>query len=154
QAGDHAACQGALAGEQGAAGGGLVPAMRAANVERLAGDHREVVAAGVHHGVGVVDPGHGLGVGVNVGGRDVGVRADQVAEVGDVAARDLAQVALADLLGVAADAALGPAEGDVDDGTFPRHPGGQGADLVEGDVGVVTDAALAWATDLVVQHAV
>src|SRR5207248_9562498 len=35
---------------------GLVAALRAADVERLAGDDGQVVAAGVHHGIGVVDP--------------------------------------------------------------------------------------------------
>ena len=48
-------------------------------------------------------------------------------------------------LGVADDAALGSAEGDVDDGALPGHPGGEGADFVEGDVGGVADAAFAGA---------
>ena len=48
-------------------------------------------------------------------------------------------------LGVADDAALGAAEGDVDDGALPGHPGGEGADFVEGDVGGVADAAFAGA---------
>ena len=43
------------------------------------------------------------------------------------------------------DAALGSAEGDVDDGALPGHPGGEGADFVERDVGAVADAALAGA---------
>ena len=38
-------------------------------------------------------------------------------------------------------AALGSAEGDVDDGALPGHPGGERADFVERDVGSVTDAA-------------
>ncbi len=40
------------------------------------------------------------------------------------------------------DAALGPAEGDVDQRGLPRHQRRQGADLVEVDRGVVADAAL------------
>src|SRR5205823_3946905 len=121
---------------------------------RLAGHHRQVVAAGVQHRVGVVDPGHGAGVGVDVRGRDVHVGADVVAQVGDVAAGDAAQHRLAQLLGVAGHAPLGAAEGDVGDGALPGHPGGQGAHLVEGDVGVVADAALARPADVAVQDAV
>ena len=45
------------------------------------------------------------------------------------------------LLGVADDAALGAAEGNVDDSALPGHPAGQGAHFVEGDVGRVADAA-------------
>src|SRR5713226_3533658 len=56
--------------------------------------------------------------------------------------------------GVDDDAALGAAEWDVDDGAFPRHPHREGFDLVQGDVGVVADAALRWPPVDVVLHAI
>ncbi len=40
------------------------------------------------------------------------------------------------------DAALGAAKRDVDDRALPGHPHRQRLDFVEGDVGVVADAAL------------
>ena len=87
------------------------------------------------HGVGVHDPGHGLLVGAHVGGGDVFFGADKLDEFGGVAAGHAFELALGTFLGVADDAALGSAEGDVDDGALPGHPGGEGADFVEGDVG-------------------
>ena len=44
---------------------------------------------------------------------------------------------------IADDAALGAAEGDVDHGAFPGHPGGQRAHFVERDIGRKADAAFA-----------
>jgi hypothetical protein len=43
---------------------------------------------------------------------------------------------------IADDATFPAAEGDVGDGALPSHPGGEGGDLVERDVGVIADAAL------------
>ena len=57
------------------------------------------------------------------------------------------------LVRIANDAALGAAEGDIDDGALPGHPAGQGADFIEGDVGRVADAALARAASDGVLHA-
>src|SRR5258708_19715518 len=56
--------------------------------------------------------------------------------------------------GVDDDAALGAAERDVDDGAFPRHPHREGFDLVQGDVGVVADAAFSRPPVDVVLHAI
>src|SRR5262249_10537541 len=92
--------------------------------------------------------------GVDVGSGDVGVWSDQVAQVGDVATGDLAQVRLGKLARVAADTPLGAAEGDVDDGALPGHPGGQGPDLIQGDVGVIADAPLARSAHVAVQDAI
>ena len=50
------------------------------------------------------------------------------------------ELALGHGLRITDDSALGSAEGDVDDGALPGHPGGEGADLVKGDVGGVADA--------------
>ena len=94
------------------------------------------------------------GVGVHVGGGDVALRADEERDLGGVAAGQALQLGLRHLLGVADHAALGAAEGDVDHGALPGHPHGQGAHLVQGDVGVVADAALGRAAADVVLHAV
>ena len=94
------------------------------------------------HGVGVHDPRHGLLVGVHVGSGNIFFRSDEFDEFRGVAASHALEFALRHFLGVADDAALGSAEGDVDDGALPGHPAGEGADFVEGDVGGVADAAL------------
>ena len=124
-----------------AAAGGLNAAARAADVERLAGDHAGDGLAHVH-GVGVHDPGHGLLVGVHVGRGNVLLRSDEVDDLRGVAAGHALQFALAHCFGIADDAALGAAEGNVDDGALPGHPTGQGAHFVERDVGRVANAAL------------
>ena len=58
------------------------------------------------------------------------------------------------MCGIADDAALGAAEGDVDDRALPGHPGGQRAHFVERDVGRVADAALGRAARDGVLHAI
>src|SRR5262249_12875159 len=103
---------------------------------------------------GVVDPGHRVRIGVNVRGGDVGVRADQVTEIGNEAARELAQLAGAELLRIASDAALGPAERNINDRAFPGQPGSESADFVERHIRVIANAALARPAHLAVQHAV
>ena len=64
------------------------------------------------------------------------------------------QLALRQLLGVDDDAALAAAIGDAHDGALPGHPHREGLDLVEGDVLVVADAALGWASAEVVLDAI
>ncbi len=76
------------------------------------------------------------------GAGDVFFGPEEFDELGGVAAGHAFEFALRHLLGVADDAALGSSEGDVDDGALPGHPGGEGADFIEGDVGRVADAAL------------
>ncbi len=102
----------------------------------------------VHH------PGHHLGVGVDVRRRDVARRAEDLLDLGHERAGDLLELGLRELRGVAVDAALGAAEGDVRDGGLPGHERGEGADLVDVDFGVVADAALVWAAGAVVLDAV
>src|SRR6202789_3324537 len=139
--GDHVEVFEGLVGDDGdAAAGGLATASRAAERDGLAGDDGGDGLAHVH-GVAVHDPGHGLLVGVHVGRGDVFFRADELDERGSVAAGHALELALGHVLWVADDAALGSAEGDVDDGALPGHPGGEGADFVERDVGRVADAA-------------
>ncbi len=104
------------------------------------------------HGVGIHDPGHGLLIGVDVGRGNILLRPDEVDDLRRVAARHALQFALAHRLGVADDAALGAAEGNVDHGALPGHPTGQRAHFVQRDVGRVADAALARAAGNVVLH--
>ena len=68
--------EGIASGKHHSAAGGLPTAQASANLDGLAGNHsRHRIAFG--HAVGIHDPGHGLGVGVDIGGRNVGLRADQ-----------------------------------------------------------------------------
>jgi len=127
-----------------AAASGLLASARAAEVDGFAGDDGVDGLAHVH-GVGVHDPGHGLFVGAHVGGGDIFFRSDEFDEFGGVAAGHALEFALGHFFGVADDATLGSAEGDVDDGALPGHPGGEGADFVERDVGGVADAAFSGA---------
>ena len=57
---------------------------------------------------------------------------------------------LAEVVGIADDAAFPAAERDVDDGAFPGHPHGQGADRIDGLLGMETDPALAGTAGVVV----
>ena len=80
--------------------------------------------------------------------------ADDDADVGGEAAGQALQLALAEPLGVDRHAALAAAVGDAHHGALPGHPHGQGADLVEGHVLVVAQAALGGPAAEVVLHAV
>jgi len=151
---DHSAAQGCLRGKQQAPGRCLAPPPRPADVDRLAGDDGKVVRALVHHVVGVVHPGHRLCVRVDVGCRDVGVRAEVVPEVGDVAPRDSTELYGGSLLGSAGDSAFGPTERHIDHGGLPGHPRGERAHLVGRHVGVVAEPPFAWAAHLTVKDAV
>jgi hypothetical protein len=135
---------GLVADDGDAAASCLFASAGAAEIDRLAGDDGVDGLAHVH-GVGVHDPGHGLLVGAHVGGGDVFFGSDELHEFGGVAAGHAFELALGHFLWIADDAALGSAKGDVDDGALPGHPGGEGADFVEGDIGRVADAALGWA---------
>ena len=136
---------GFIADDGDAAASGFFAAARAAEVDGLAGDDGVDCLAHVH-GVGVHDPGHGLLVGAHVGGRNIFFGADEFDELGGVAASHSLELSLRHFLWVADDAAFGSAEGDVDDGALPGHPGSEGADFVESHVRRVTDAALGGAS--------
>src|SRR5208282_1709950 len=70
-----------------ATSGGFGAAARSAQVERLAGDNRGAGLAFVH-GVGVHDPRHGLRIRIYVRGGNIALGADDVHDLGGVAARD------------------------------------------------------------------
>ncbi len=106
------------------------------------------------HRVGVHDPGHDLGIGVHVGGGNVAVRADHARDFGGIAAGQALQLRRRQLPRIDDHAALGAAEGDIDDRALPGHPHRQRAHLVERDVGVEADAALGRAAIDVVLDAV
>jgi len=91
------------------------------------------------HRYRVHDPGHHLGVGAHVRCRNVFFRAEEDGDLGRVSAREVLELALRKLHGVACDGSLRTAVGQADRRAFPGHQHGQGLDEVEGDVGVVAD---------------
>src|ERR1035438_6545303 len=106
-----------------------VPA-RAAQCHGLAGDHGGDRVAGMHR-ISIHDPRHDFVISVDVGCGHVALGAQELHDLGSVAASEFFQLAQREQIGIADDAAPGAAEGDVDDGALPRHPGGQGAHLVQ-----------------------
>ena len=70
-----------------------------------------------------------------------------------VAARHAFQFALRHALGIADDAALGAAVGEIDGGRLPGHPGGEGFHFIECDAGVIAQPALGRTARHVVLHA-
>ena len=144
---------GLVADDHDATAGGLAASARATHAQRLAGDHRGYGLAHVH-GVGVHHPGHGLLVGVDVGSGNVFLGADELDQLGGVAAGHALQLAARHVLGIANDAALGAAEGDVDDRALPGHPARQGANFVERHIGRIAHAAFGRAAGDGVLHAV
>ena len=142
-----------VADDHHAAAGGLAASARAAHVQRLAGDDGGHGLAHVH-GVGVHHPRHHLLVGVDVGSGHVFLRADELDELGGVAAGHALQFAARHVLGIADDAALGAAEGNVHHRALPGHPAGQRAHFVERDVGRIANAALGRAARDGVLHAI
>ena len=132
---------------------GFEAAERTARQRRLASDHSwRGMTRG--HAVGVHDPRHGLRVGVHIGRGDVLVGADQRRDLVGIAAGETFQFIPRQVLGIAANAALGAAEGYVHQRALPRHPRRQGRYFVEGDVGVIADSTFARSADVAVLHAV
>src|SRR5690606_37331927 len=86
----------------------LHAAKAAANADGLTGDHPRRCNADIH-GVGVHHPGHGLGIGVDVGGGDVVHGANDQADFADVTTGDALEFALRVLSGVNSDAPFGTA---------------------------------------------
>ena len=109
---------------------------------RLAGDRaREVVALG--HRQRVHQPGHHATVGVDVRGGHVAVGSEQGADLERVPAGQPLELVEGERRRVAPNAALGPSEGQVEDRGLERHRAGERLHLVDVDVGVEADAALA-----------
>ena len=92
-------------------------------------------------------------MGHDVGGRHVLQGADQLGDLAHPAAADLLLLAVGELAGIADHAALAAAQGDVDHGRLPGHPGGQGPHGVDGLMGVEADAALRGAAGVAVLDA-
>src|SRR5713226_3163983 len=136
-----------------AAGRRLVPAERSSDHQRLARDHARDGEA-FRHRDRVHDPGHRLAVRVHVRRGDVLLRADDDRDLGRIPAGHALELVLRHLLRIADHAALRAAVWDAHDRALPRHPAGEGADLVEGDVPVVPDPALEGADRVVVLDAV
>ncbi len=135
-----------------AAGGGIAAPGRTAQRQRLAGDHAEFVVA-LHEGELVHHPGHDLRGGVDVGGRHVLLQAEDAPHLADISPAQALQFTQRQRLGVADDAALAAAQGDIHHGALPGHPGRQGADGVDRLAAVEADAALVGAAGVVVLDA-
>jgi len=128
-----------------AAPGRLDPALDAARVQWFAGDAGAGVdVGGVHAGILIDDPGHFTLAGAHVGGGHVLRRVDQVAldQLIGKAAGDLFQLVFVILARVDAQAALGAAEGRLDQRAFVGHQRCQRLDLVLVHRERIADAAL------------
>ncbi len=113
---------------------------RAAQLDGLARNDRGREPVGgairVHH------PGHDLGVGAHVGCRDVAVGAQHVLDALGEAPGQSLELRSRQGCGIHGDAALGPAEGHVDQCRLPGHQRGQRSHLVEIGAGVEAHPSL------------
>src|SRR5262249_6645391 len=134
-----------------AAAGGLAPADTTAQLDRFARDDFRTGVADVH-AVGVVDPGHGLFVGAQVGRHDILAWANDAEYLFREAAGPSVQVAARQYGGIAGDAALGAAKGQVHDAALPGHPHGQGGHFAQVDAGMEAQATLGGAAGQAVLH--
>ena len=125
--------------------GGFGAAGDAVQGDGFAGDAAPVVDVfRMQDAVGVGDPGHFALAGAVVGGGHIHGRADVVflVEFDSQTAGDALDELGVALVRVDADAALCAAEGDIDEGAFEGHQGGEAHDLALADHGAVADAAL------------
>src|SRR5271157_424214 len=136
-----------------ATAGGFAAATRAAEFDGLTGNDGGRGLAGVH-GVCIHDPSHGLLVGADVGSGNVALWAKPIRKFSGVAAGEALKFPAGQFAGIADDAAFGAAERNVHHGALPGHPGREGADFIEADVGSKTDAALAGTSDRGMKDAV
>jgi hypothetical protein len=127
---------------------GRFPPQAPPELDRLAGHdgRRPAVLLGVLVG----DPGHRLRVRTHVRSGDVDLRAHDVLHLGGEDPRQALSLVSAELSGVAVDAALGPTEGDVQDGGLPGHELREGIHLSRVHLGVVANATLHRASGVVV----
>ena len=107
--------------EQATAGSRLIASKRSAQEKWFAGHHARGAAA-VSHAVGVHDPRHSLCVGINIGCGDVLVGSDNRGDFVSVAPCQVFQLIFRELSRIANDAAFCPAERNIHDRAFPRHP--------------------------------
>ena len=122
--------------------GGFVAAQRAAQGERLAGDHARHRVARMHAVyLSIIQAMiwqlvFTSGAGMSRSGPMMAL------DLGDEAAAQPLQFAHAELLGVDDDAALAAAIGDIHGGALPGHPHGERSYFVNGHVLVEANAAL------------
>ena len=100
----------------------------------------------------VHDPGHHLGVGPHVGRRNIDVRPDHVVQAVDEPPGDAFDLARTECGRIDGDPPLGAAVGQVDHGGLPGHQGGQGADFVQVDFGVIAQPPFHRPPGVVVLH--
>jgi hypothetical protein len=125
--------------------GGLNASGDAALGDRFSGDAGDGVdVVGEEGAVLVGDPGHFTAAGSHVGRRYVQARADVafLCKLLREPPGDAFQLGLTELPGVDGQAALGAAEGDVDDGALVGHQRGQRLNVVLGHAGGVSDSTL------------
>src|SRR5262245_54340955 len=93
------------------------------------------------HAVGVHHPRHDLVVRVDVRSRYVFFRSDGIDDLRDVAPSERLELTFRHARRIADHATLAAAEWNMRNGALPGHPGRECGDLVERDVGVISDAA-------------
>src|SRR4029077_17378101 len=135
---------GFVAHDHHAAASGLASSSGSANVDGLAGYYRRHGLAHVH-GIGIHHPGHDLFVGIDVGGGNVLLGANEFDQFGGVTTSHALDFTHRHFVRIADHTPLGAAKGNVDHGALPGHPAGEGAHFVEGDVRGVADAPLSGA---------
>src|SRR5262249_10407366 len=158
---DHAAAfafdaelgQRLVAADHDASASGFASARGAAELDGLSGDNRGGGLSGMHREC-VHDPGHGLLVGAHVGSGDVALWSEPAGKFGRIAARETLEFAAGHFARVADDAALGAAEGNVDDGALPSHPSSQSAYFIQAHVGGETNSAFAGSPDRGMENAI
>ena len=132
--------------------GGRLAAGRAVKLDRLAGDAGRleplVLAVFVH------DPGHHLRIGTHVGSGDVLVGPDHVVDLLDELAGQSLHLPARELVGVAVDAPLGPAERQIDQRRLPGHQAGQRPGFIHVDGRMVAQAPFERTAGIVVLHSV
>ena len=131
---------------------GIAAAERTAQRQRLAGDDggrglADDLAVFVGH------PAHDHRVGVDVGRRNVAVRADDAGEGLDVGTGQALEFCLRQLARVDLHRTLAAAIGQVHDSAFEGHPEGQHLDLVGGRFRMEANAALGRSTGVVIAAA-
>src|SRR5579872_6668650 len=132
---------GLVADDHYAAAGGLAASARTANVDGLSRHDGSNRLAHVH-GVGIHHPRHDLFVGIDVGGGNIFLGADEPDQLRSVTAGHALDFAHRHLVRIADHAALRAPEGDVHHGALPGHPARQRSHFVECDVWRVANAAL------------
>ncbi len=131
--------------------GRLFSATTAADADGFTGDHAQLLMADDAR-IGVGNPGHLLTGRPQVWSRNVPIRPDDVMDLVREAPDEILSLGIGEFLGVANDAALGTAVGQVDECVFPGLKHGQCHDLVAGDVRAHAEPAFVGAEHVGVLH--